>query len=151
MMEYLLAGAGVLAIASGYALSESMVRDSSAQEMRILLQTSDTGWLLSSGWGAEEFPEFFGADWKGNDRQFYAKLSRRMKGARYGSSRRLLRNLIRIQDERQAAKADMGTREDGASLRTAAVLAGCRGNDDFSGLLAQFLEKRHLERSTGWK
>lgn len=150
MIELFMAGAGVLAVASGYVLSERMLGYSSAEEMRILLQGSDTRWLLSSGWGAEEFPEFFGADWKGNDRRFYLELSRSMKGARYGSSQKLLHRLIGIQDAREADKA-RGAKDDRSSSRTAAVLAAYRDRDDFSGLLAQFLEKRHMERSNGWR
>jgi hypothetical protein len=150
MIEYL-AAAGLLMIGFSYVLSEKLISDSSAKEMRILLQTSDTGWLLSSRWGAEEFPEFFDADWKGNDRQFYTRLSRRMKGAQYGNSRKLLRKLISIEDARQTGKGGMGSQEDSFSLRSAMLLAGYRNKDDFSGVLAQFLEKRHLERSAGWK
>jgi len=149
MIELLITGAAVIAIASGYTLSDRMMGESSAEEMRILLQGSDTDWLLKSEWGAEEFPEFFGAEWKGNDRRFYLKLSKSMKGPQYGNSQKMLRKLIRIQDERETSRA-RGSQEDVFSRKTAAVLATYRGKDDFSGLLAQFLEKRHSERSR-WK
>ncbi len=144
---------GALAVVAGYFAAEAMMRDSAIGEMRILLDDSGTEPLLASGWGAEEFPEFFGEKWDGGNREYYAMLSRKLGGARYGKSRGLLRGLIRIEDRRQDAKNGAGSAAgpDTYAENTRALLERYRGGDDFSGLLAAFISKRHSERVAAWK
>jgi hypothetical protein len=139
----LVVGAG--AMACGVAVSALVLRESALEEMRILLHTDSTDEIISGRWGEEEFAALFSIDWSENTRESYLKLMKRLKKNEYGSSRKLLRSLIRIWDEEQEAKG----RESGDERfveRTRAVLEAYRKNEDFSGFLASFIEKRHTER-----
>lgn len=132
-------------IIAGYLLSEVMLRDSVIDELDILLQSSNTDWILESSWGEEDFPVFFRPKWE-SSRVFYAKLRRSMRKSKYGSSSRLLTKLLRIQDQRQEAKKDLEKGDEKFKTRTRIVLAEFSQNDDFGGFLSRFLEKRHKER-----
>lgn len=144
MMELLLAGG--FAIAAGHLIAERLLQESTVEELGILLSASDTSWLLSSGWGAEDFPEFSGAAWGQDDRKFYRMLMKRMKGPRYGASRKLLKGLISIEDRRQEAKKDLAQGDGSYIQRTAALLSSYGKREGFEGFLARFLVKRHKER-----
>ena len=144
-MSMILAVIGAGMLACGMAASSLMLRESTLEELRILLKTESTASILSGRWGEEEFPELFGSDWKDDTRGFYAGLMRGMSKKEYGSSRKLLRALIRIEDERQAAKGKT-TDDSEFTKRERALIESYKRKEDFSGFLAAFLEKRHLER-----
>jgi hypothetical protein len=138
----LVAGAG--AMACGVAVSSLMLRESALEELRILLGSGSTDSIISSRWGEEEFAAFYSMDWSADTRKSYVKLMKKLGRNEYGKSRKLLRTLIRIWDEEQEAK---GKGDDGEfAQRTRTVLESYKRNEDFSGFLATFIEKRHAER-----
>lgn len=140
---WIVAGAG--AMACGIAISGLMLRESTLEELRILLQTDSTDDIISARWGEEEFPAIFRIDWSADTRKSYMRLMRLLRKNKYGRSRELLHALIRIEDEQQAAKGS--DREDAQfTERTRALIDSYKRNEDFSGFLAAFIEKRHMER-----
>ena len=141
-----LAIAGGAALAASYFVAERLLHESTVEELGILLSASDTSSLLSSGWGEEDFKAFSGAAWGMEDRDFYLFLARRMKGSEYGKSRKLLRSLIRIEDQRQEAKKDLAAGDETFVERTFTLLSSYAGREGFEGFLARFLVKRHKER-----
>ena len=138
----IVAGAG--AMVCGVAVSSLMLRESALEELQILLQSDSTEKILSSGWGEEEFAALYSMDWSADTRKSYVKLMKRLGSNRYGKSRKLLRSLIRIWDEEQKAKGGKDDRE--FARRTRALIEAYKKNEDFSGFLAAFIEKRHMER-----
>jgi hypothetical protein len=92
---------------AGFGLAPYMLRQSSIEEMGLLIEEGSSDSLLKSLWAEDEFPEFFASGWDEDDRAFYKRLSRRLRGARYGESRKLILKLIRIEDERQEAKGKL--------------------------------------------
>ena len=100
---FLLVGAGALAI--GMAVSSLLIRESTLEELNILLKTDSTDEIISMRWGEEEFPAFFKNEWGSDSRKTYRLLMKRMKKADYGSSKKLLRALIRIEDDSVADSA----------------------------------------------
>jgi hypothetical protein len=142
-MELVLVGAA--AIGAGFAIAERMLRQSTLEELGILLSTSDTAWLLQSGWADEDFPALGRAGWGRGERGFYLRLMKRMRGPAYGRSRKLLRQLVRIEDERQSAKKGAARDDAPFKARELALLSSYREGGGFEAFLAEFLEKRHME------
>ena len=136
--------AGAAALAAGYAISDIMLRKSTVEELHILLATDSTEKILAGEWGFEEFPEFFMMEWRASTRESYRKLLHHVRRAEYGKSRRLLVSLIKIEDERQESKGKK-TSDERFIKRTGAIIAKYKHSEDFSGFLAAFIEKRHME------
>ncbi len=140
-----------LAAVAGFAAAPLLLRRSSIEEMRLLIQHGGSAELLSSAWAEDDFPEFFSESWGQGGRESYVALARSLRGGKYGRSRELLSRLIRIEDERQSAKS--GAAAPGADerfrQRMLAMLEGYRGMDGFESVLAAFLERRYTERKDG--
>ncbi len=155
----LVVGAGAIA---GFALAPLMLRRAAVEEMGIIVSEGSTASFLSGGWGEDEFPEFFASGWGKDDREFYRRLSHALAGARYGRSRKMILKLIRIEDERLAAKsADAQARPKGGAaiegrdadraylVRILSVLDSYKRGGGFESVLAAFIEKRYMERKDG--
>lgn len=138
--------ASIIAISTCYIIAEKLLKESTVEELSILLKTSSTSWLLLSGWGDEDFPEFSKAAWGSNDRKFYRTLMKRMKDSRYGESQKLLKKLIRIEDKRQNAKKNLTKGDEAYVQQSVALLSHYGKKEGFEGFLARFLIKRHKER-----
>lgn len=138
----LVIGAGAMTCC--VAISSMILRESTLEHLRILLQTDSTDDILSGNVGVEDFPALFRPEWSAKTRKSYRKLMKAMRKAQYGKSSKLLHALIKIEDEQQAAK---GKEADDAMFtkRARAVVESYKENDDFSGFLAAFIEKRHTE------
>jgi len=145
-MSILLVIAGAGAIVCGCAISGLLLRESTVGELRILIDTDTTSSIIEQGWGEEEFPSFFRAEWSADTRESYIKLMKKMRGEKYGKSRRLLRMLIRIEDEREAGKSRKAMDDAEFTKRMQDTVSEYKRNEDFSGFLAAFIEKRHMER-----
>ncbi len=143
---YALGGA---ALAAGYFIGTAMLRMSAIEEMGILIDSGSSKDLLESRWGEDEFPDFFAAAWGTNGREFYKRLSRSLKDARYGRSRRLLQRLIRIEDEREGAKRSGAATDDAFREKALSALAAYRGRGGFESVLASFIERAYTERKHG--
>ncbi len=148
-MNELIFIAGAVAVAAGYAVGSWMLRKSAIEEMGILIENGSTAELLESRWGEDEFPDFFAAAWGSGGRDFYRSLSKALRGARYGESRRLLARLIRVEDDREKAKGAPGSSDEGFRARSLSTLGSFRGKGGFESVLSAFIEKGYTERKHG--
>ena len=133
----------------GFAASPLLLREVAVEEMGLLLQNSTSSAFLGSSWSEDDFPEFFASEWDGNGRRFYRQMSASLKGSRYGKSRKMLIKLIRVEDEREAAKAKCSESDEPFRARSVSILEEYRAGGGFESVLAAFILKRHEERRHG--
>lgn len=142
----ILIGGATMVVA--YFLAERMLRVSEIEELKILLETSTADWFLSSRWGEDEFPEFFRTKWA-DDKNFYMKLMKSLRKSRYGGCKKLLRNLIRIENKRQRKKMEEMDDDEEYTIRIRTLLETYKRREDFAAVLGAFMEKKYLERMKG--